>query len=84
MTEFKVFSMAEMRRDKQREERRKKRPQPPGPDDRRPVIKLVAGQMKRAVDASEAALITRGGLFQEPTGSSTLAKRRSSPTMING
>ena len=64
MTEAKLFSLTDMHREKQREERRKKRPQPPGPDDRRPVIKLVAGQMKRAVDAAETALIARGGLFQ--------------------
>ena len=33
-------------------------------NDTRPVIKIMAGQIKDAVDAAESALISKGGLFQ--------------------
>ena len=53
-----------------REEERIKRsraaraPAPRAEGDHRPVVKLVAGQIKAQVDAVEKALIARGGLFQ--------------------
>ena len=46
-------------------DRRPKRPQHRRDEnDTRPVIKVVAGQIREAVDAAEAALIARRGLYQ--------------------
>ncbi len=43
-------------------------------NDTRPVVTMLAGQIKDAVDAVEAALIRRGGLFSAPTRSCSLGR----------
>ena len=58
--DFKVFDLDAARK----KTRRKNAPPPLGPDDQRPVIKLVNGRIKATVDAVEQALIKRGGLYQ--------------------